>query len=177
MHDLSLYLLEILENSVRAGAKQVHISLRLDSQSDELRLVVEDDGPGLAVPPEVALDPFYTTKPGKKTGLGLSLLRADAQAAGGDLLLGPSRELGGVRVEVFMSLSHVDRPPLGDLAATLVVAAATNPEVHFTVSLSGDHFDPPASRASPQEAAELLSRSLSRSSFMVEQVSKGDGND
>lgn len=177
MHDLSLYLLEMLENSVRAGARNVHISLRLDSRSDELRMVVDDDGPGLSVSPEVALDPFYTTKPGKKTGLGLSLLQADAQAAGGDLLLGTSPELGGTRVEVFMSLSHVDRPPLGDLAATLVVAAATNPEVDFRVSLSGDHFDPPTSRASPQEAARLLSSRLSRSSLTVGQVNKGDGND
>lgn len=173
MHDLSLYLLEILENSVRAGAKHVHISLRLDRQSDELRLAVDDDGPGLSVPPEVALDPFYTTKPGKKTGLGLSLLRADAQAAGGDLLLGKSTELGGTRVEAFMTLSHVDRPPLGDLAATLIAAAATNPEVDFTVSFSGDLFEPPISRTSPREAAQVLSCSLSTAAL----VEKGVGND
>jgi len=161
MHDLSLYLLEMIENSVRAGATEVNITLRADRASDELRMVVADNGPGLDAPPEKVLDPFYTTKPGKKTGLGLSLLRADAQAAGGDLMVGRCAELGGTKVEVFMKLSHVDRPPIGDMAATLLVAAVTNPQTKFTVTLEGDLFDLPVSRASPQEAAEVLGRSLS----------------
>src|SRR5665647_3587992 len=89
MHDLSLYLLEVLENSTRAGATRVDVELCVDHAADELRLAVDDDGRGLTATPEQTLDPFYTTKPGKKTGLGLSLLKADAQAAGGDLQIGP----------------------------------------------------------------------------------------
>ena len=104
MHDLSLYLLEVLENSTRAGATRVDVELMVDHAADELRLAVDDDGRGLTATPEQTLDPFYTTKPGKKTGLGLSLLKADAQAAGGDLRIGPSPSLGGVRVEAFMQL-------------------------------------------------------------------------
>ncbi len=156
MHDLSLYLLEVLENSIRAGAKRVDIGLSMDGRTDSLRITVDDDGQGLAAAPELILDPFYTTKPGKKTGLGLSLLKAEAQAAGGDLQIGASPTLGGARVETFMGLSHVDRPPLGDLAATIVVTAATNPNVEFTVSLTGDQFVPPLMRASPKDAAERL---------------------
>ena len=158
MHDLSLYLLELLENSVRAGATQVATSLTLDRATDELRLVVDDDGHGLSASPELILDPFYTTKPGKKTGLGLSLLKAEAEAAGGDLAIGASPTLGGVRVEVFMSLTHVDRVPLGDIGATVAVTAVTNPEVEFSVDLTGDQFTPPLLRASPAAAAERLAR-------------------
>jgi signal transduction histidine kinase len=158
MHDLSLYLLEILENSTRAGATRVDVELVVDHASDELRLAVDDDGHGLTATPEQTLDPFYTTKPGKKTGLGLSLLKADAQAAGGDLRLGPSPSLGGVRVEAFMRLSHVDRPPLGDVATSIIVTAATNPTVGFTVSLKGDEFDPPLIHAPSLEAAARLGR-------------------
>ena len=57
-----------------------------------------------------------------------------------------------------MRLSHVDRPPLGDVATTIVVTAATNPEVAFTVSLEGDEFDPPLVHAPPLEAAARLQR-------------------
>jgi NADH:ubiquinone oxidoreductase subunit E len=156
MHDLSLYLLEILENSIRAGAKQIDISLFIDKASDELRLTVDDDGCGLSATPEQTLDPFYTTKPGKKTGLGLSLLRGEAQAAEGDLAIGPSQRLGGVRVETFMRFSHVDRPPLGDVGATLVVTAVTNPDIVFSVTLTGDRFNPPLRHAPPGEAAQRL---------------------
>ncbi len=156
MHDLSLYLLEVLENSVRAGAAHVDTALFVDQGSDTLRLTVDDDGSGLSSTPEQTLDPFYTTKPGKKTGLGLSLLKAEAQAAGGDLLIGPSPALGGVRVQTFMRLSHVDRPPLGDMATTMIVMAATNPDVEFTVSLQGDQFMPALEHAPPTEAAARL---------------------
>ena len=106
MHDISLYLLEILENSIRAGATQVDVTLHIDEASNELRLTVDDDGCGLSATPEQTLDPFYTTKPGKKTGLGLSLFKEEAQAAGGDLTIGPSPALGGVRVQTWMMLDH-----------------------------------------------------------------------
>ena len=158
MHDISLYLLELLENSIRAGAKQVEISLLMDEEANELRLTVDDDGPGLGASPERVLDPFYTTRPGKKTGLGLSLLKADARAAGGDLLLGPSLTLGGTRVDAHMDLRHVDRVPLGDVGSTIAVTAVTNPGVHLSVSLTGDQFHPPLLRASPAAAAERLAQ-------------------
>jgi Histidine kinase-, DNA gyrase B-, and HSP90-like ATPase len=133
MHDLSLYLLEMLENAVRAGAAHVVTTMAADRDADRLTVVVEDDGPGLPVPPAEVLDPYFTTKPGKKTGLGLSLFLQDAEAAGGGLSVGRSQTAGGVEVRAWMGLTHVDRPPAGDLATSLAVMAATNPEVEFTV--------------------------------------------
>lgn len=156
MHDLSLYLLELLENSIRAGATHVEIGLRLDKAADQLSLSVDDDGQGLDAAPESVLDPFYTTKAHKKTGLGLSLLKADAQLAGGDLIIGQSPTLTGTRVQAHMQLDHVDRVPLGDVGSSITVTAFTNPEVQFSVDLTGDQFSPPLLRASPAAAAERL---------------------
>lgn len=158
MHDLSLYLLEMLENSVRAGAERIHTGLVIDRGSDELWLTVDDDGHGLTASPEQTLDPFYTTKPGKKTGLGLSLLKAEAEAAEGGLDIGPSELLGGTRVTVYMRFSHVDRPPLGDVGTSIAIMAATNPQIGFTVSLSGDEFEPPLVAVPVVEGADRLAR-------------------
>jgi len=138
MHDLSLYLLDIIENSVRAGATVIATSIVADRGRDELTIGVEDDGPGLPVEPEQALDPFYTTKADKKTGLGLSLFRQAAEAAGGGLGVGRSDELGGVSVRAWMRLGDVDRPPLGDVAATIATMVVTNPEIDFRVDLVDD---------------------------------------
>lgn len=138
MHDISLYLLEMLENSINAGATVVAVRLTIDRTRDALELTVEDDGRGFTVAPEEVLDPFYTTKKGKKTGLGLSLFKAEAEAAGGCLSIAPSSSLGGARVDVVMRLGHIDRPPLGDIATSLFVMAATNPETDFRVSVSDD---------------------------------------
>jgi hypothetical protein len=136
MHDLSLYLLDIIENSVRAGATRIHVDVTADRAADSLAITVEDDGPGLPVTPREALDPFYTTKKGKKTGLGLSLFRQAAEAAGGGLSVGCSAELGGVAVHAWMGLGNVDRPPLGDVATSILTMVATNPEVDFAVDVA-----------------------------------------
>jgi len=128
MRELSLHILDLIENSVRAGALMILITLVEDEKRDILKITVEDDGPGLSVSPEAVLDPFYTTKNGKRTGLGLSLFRGAAEQAGGRLTLCES-VLGGLAVEATMQLNHVDRAPLGDIAATVSSMACTNPEI------------------------------------------------
>jgi len=158
VHDLSLYLLELLENSIRAEATHICVGFFADHASDRLRLTVQDDGTGLKIDPEKVLDPFYTTKKDKKTGLGLSLLRAEAEAAGGHLTIGRSPESSGVRVEVEMVLSHVDRTPVGDIAKTITLMAVTNPDITFTVDLTGDEFDPPVIDGALDTARDQLKR-------------------
>jgi hypothetical protein len=128
LRELSLHVLDLVENSLRAGATVIEVGVEEHTGDDRLIIWVQDNGPGLPVPPQQALDPFYTTKPGKKTGLGLSLFRFRLEQAGGGLQLGRSR-LGGLEVRGEMGLSHVDRSPLGDLATTLSTVAACNPEV------------------------------------------------
>jgi anti-sigma regulatory factor (Ser/Thr protein kinase) len=135
MRDLSLHVLDLMENSIRAGASVVSVRVRQDSARNRLRIVVADNGPGLAVPAAVAADPFFTTKRGKRTGLGLSLFAASAERAGGKLTLRKSR-LGGLSVEATMQLDHVDRAPLGDLATTLATVAAANPGLEIRCLLS-----------------------------------------
>ena len=136
MHDLSLYVLELIENSVRAGATTVATTVVADRAADRLTITVEDDGHGLKVTPDQALDPFYTTKEGKKTGLGLSLFRQDVELAGGGLTVDRSPALGGVAVSATMGLTHVDRPALGDVVSTLQVMVATNPGTTFTLDVA-----------------------------------------
>ena len=130
MRELSLHVLDLLENSVRAGAGQVFVTVSEWPERGRLVIRVEDDGPGLAVPLEHALDPFYTTKPGSRVGLGLSLLRDSAEQAGSKLRLGRSRH-GGLLVEATMQLSHIDRLPLGDLGLTFGTLAGTHPELEI----------------------------------------------
>ena len=135
MHDLSLYLLDVIENSVRAGASVVATTIVADRVAGTLVIDVQDDGPGLPVQAEAAMDPFYTTKQHKKTGLGLSLFRQAAEDAGGGLTVGRSDELGGVAVHAWLALDNVDRPPLGDVATSILTMVATNPDIDFRVHL------------------------------------------
>jgi len=131
---MSLHILDLIENAIRAGAAVVAISVEEDPQQDLLCIRVEDNGPGLPVEPETAVDPFFTTKQGKKTGLGLSLLKYRVEQAGGTFRMERSC-LGGLAVRAVLPLSHVDRSPLGDLAATLASVVCTCPEVELRCRL------------------------------------------
>ncbi len=130
MREISLHILDLVENSIRAGAEIVVVSLNEQPAEDSLSVCVEDNGPGLPVSAETATDPFFTTKEGKKTGLGLSLLKFRAEQAGGTFHVCRS-PLGGVSVRACMPLSSVDRSPLGDLAGTLASVVCTNPGVEL----------------------------------------------
>jgi hypothetical protein len=134
LREISLHILDLIENAIRAGAKVIAVAVEEDPDQDLLCIAVEDDGPGLPVPPSTAADPFFTTKEGKKTGLGLSLMKFRTEQAGGSFRLERSC-LGGLAVRAAMPLSHVDRSPLGDLAATLASVVCTSPGVELSSRL------------------------------------------
>ena len=137
MVELALHILDIVENATRAGAAIVAVIVASSRLTNLMTISIEDDGPGLPVEPEQALDPFFTTKMGKRTGLGLSLFRAAAEQAAGCFELTRS-DLGGVAVRAQFQRDHLDRAPLGDLAGTLAMAALTHPETDFWCVLRWD---------------------------------------
>jgi hypothetical protein len=158
LRELALHVLDLVENSIRAGAGVIDVEVEEHPDRDLLVITVEDDGPGLPVDPEQALDPFYTTKHGKRTGLGLSLFRQQAELAGGGIELSRS-QLGGLAVRARMQLGHVDRYPLGDLAGTLAGVVAANPGIEVRARLANGCRETCMSSADPDPAGALAPRS------------------
>ena len=131
MIELSLHILDITENAVRAKARQVLISITEDRTNDRLTLEIRDDGTGMTTEDlKRVLDPFYTTKKVRRVGLGLPMLAQAAENAGGCIEI-ESEPGKGTVVTVAFQLTHMDRQPLGDLAGTLVTLITGNPEMHF----------------------------------------------
>jgi signal transduction histidine kinase len=131
MEDVSLHILDIVENALRAGAKNVVIRLAQSKEEDRLVLEVTDDGEGMNDEAKKrSLDPFFTTKEGKRVGLGLPFLAQAAEEAGGRLEV-QSAPGEGTRVIATFGLSHIDRKPLGNINETLQCLKATHPEVCF----------------------------------------------
>ncbi|HBT47221.1 MAG TPA: ATP-binding protein [Peptococcaceae bacterium] len=124
MEELALHLLDLMENSLAAGACRLELKIREDIAANLMAIELVDDGRGMEEGEiKAALDPFFTTRTSRRVGLGLSLFRATARQCGGDLTLS-SRPGAGTRVAVIMELNHVDRPPLGDMGATIAAALA-----------------------------------------------------
>ncbi|HHY35983.1 MAG TPA: ATP-binding protein [Firmicutes bacterium] len=171
MTEISLHLLDVLENSAKAGATRVRVFLGEDDEGENLILEVEDDGRGMS-PDEVsrAFDPFFTTTPGKKVGLGLALLRSTAEAAGGRVRVQSASGKGTVVTATF-KLRSVDRPPLGDVPGTLETFMICHPgiELDFTWKTRKGSFHvnsrqeiPPCSRGSLAAVTALTEKLSAR---------------
>ncbi|UCH78008.1 MAG: ATP-binding protein [Candidatus Coatesbacteria bacterium] len=131
MEDLSLHLLDIAMNSIRAGATAISLEIVEDREANLLTFAIRDNGCGMTEDQLSRLhDPFFTTRKTRRVGLGLPLLKQAAEQAGGGLTV-TSAPGEGTTVEAQFGLDHIDRPPLGDVAATVWSLIVTNPRVEF----------------------------------------------
>ena len=135
MKDLSLNLLDIAENSVKAGATLTQ--LLLTQEAGILTFQVVDDGCGMTE--EIlkgVVDPFYTTRTTRKVGLGLPLLRMAAEQTGGTMEV-ESRHFEthpdnhGTTVTAVFHTDHIDCPPVGDMTATVTTLIQGHPDTDF----------------------------------------------
>ncbi len=120
MKELSLHILDIMQNSIVAGADRITLTLTEDSDADLLSFRIEDNGKGMS--PEMAeavVNPFVTGRTTRRVGLGIPLLKAAAELTGGGISLS-SKEGVGTVIEAEFGLSHIDRQPLGDMAGTML---------------------------------------------------------
>ena len=129
MEDLSLHILDIVENSIRAKASRIEIKVIEDSGKDLLTIEIKDNGEGMDEETvKKVIDPFFTTKSTRKVGLGLPMLRQTARESGGDVEI-ESKVGRGTRVKATLVYSHIDRKPLGNMGKTLTTLIVGNPEV------------------------------------------------
>ncbi|MDP8232147.1 MAG: ATP-binding protein [Candidatus Zophobacter franzmannii] len=138
MQDISLHLLDIIENSARAKAKNIYLDVIIDEESDKIEFLVKDDGTGMdAETLKNAQNPFYTSKAErvKKVGLGIPLFAQNAELCEGSFQL--ESELGkGTNLIATFKHSHIDRMPIGNLKDTLISAIIGHAEVDFWVQLT-----------------------------------------
>ncbi len=131
MRELSLHLLDIAENSIAAGAKNIVIQVYEDTGKDLLQMSVSDDGRGMDQETiQKVIDPFFTSRTTRKVGLGIPLLKEAAEACNGSLVI--ESNIGvGTSVKVWFQRSHIDRMPLGDIASTMLDLEIANPNIHW----------------------------------------------
>ena len=138
MKELSLHILDIAENSAKAGAGLIGISIT--EKGGILTLRITDDGCGMK--PEMlsrVTDPFTTSRTTRKVGLGLPLLRLAAEQTGGSLEI-TSRHIDefpedhGTVVTAVFDTRHIDSPPLGDVISTIVTLIQGHPQEELAFS-------------------------------------------
>ncbi|MBO5645485.1 MAG: sensor histidine kinase [Clostridia bacterium] len=135
MRELSLNILDIAQNSVRAEAKNIEIQL-LEDINGWLTFRITDNGKGMdAETVRRVSDPFYTTRTTRRVGLGLPFLRMGAEMTGGSFSIkSKPREEGeghGTVVTAIFNMKHIDAVPLGDMISTVCVLLQGQPDIDW----------------------------------------------
>ncbi|MDI6860586.1 MAG: ATP-binding protein [Caldisericia bacterium] len=130
MDELSLHILDIVQNSISAKATLIEVKLIDDSKNDKIEIEIFDNGVGMDEEEiKKVQDPFYTTKNFKKVGLGIPLLKQMALSCNGEFKI-ESKKGEFTRVYASFKKSHPDVPPIGNLKDTIL-----------TIILSSNNFD------------------------------------
>lgn len=157
MKELSLNILDIAQNSIKANA--AHVEISLEQRGDWLTITITDDGTGMspAFAAEAA-NPFTTTRTTRKVGMGLPLFKLAAEQTGGTFSLASRQaahegEAHGTTVMATFNTAHVDCEPLGDITETILTLIQGNPDLSLTYlySKDGDEL-----RLSTDEMREIL---------------------
>jgi anti-sigma regulatory factor (Ser/Thr protein kinase) len=131
MKDLALHILDILQNSVTAGATLIELEINEDPAKDTFSVKFTDNGRGMdAATVQKVTDPFFTTRTTRKVGLGLPLLKQNAEQSGGSLHI-YSTPGNGTEVEAVFGYSNIDRLPTGDIAGTMALTVSSYPAIEF----------------------------------------------
>ena len=135
MKELSLNILDITENSVKAGATLTEITL--DETADILRITVKDNGCGMSEEMlNSVTDPFCTTRTTRKVGLGIPLFKMAAEQTGGNVSLTSKQDDGttedhGTEISAIFYKNHIDFTPLGDVISTVTTLIQGHPDRDF----------------------------------------------
>ena len=143
MFELSLHILDLVQNSISAGAGLVVIEIVIDEEKDLLTISIMDDGCGMdeALLARVT-SPFATTRTTRKVGLGIPMMKQSAEMCGGRFRIESTVGVG-TTLRAEFGHGHVDRPPLGDLTGTmqaLILGAPDKPDFRLNYTENGREF-------------------------------------
>lgn len=131
MNEISLHILDILQNSIHAGASLITVIIRYDQAAGTLSISIEDDGCGMdEAYLEKVTNPFVTGRTTRRVGLGIPLFKAGAEGCGGSFEIKSQKGRGTLVSAVFIT-GNIDCPPLGNMTDTMVSQVISHQNVDF----------------------------------------------
>ena len=139
MRELSLNVMDVAQNSVRAEASVVRITVTESDKDDRLTIEIADNGCGMTQEQvQQVIDPFFTTRTTRKVGLGVPLFKLSAEQTGGSFDIQSEKGKGTVTTAAYVK-SHVDMTPLGDINSTVKILIQCNPDIDFVYTCTTDN--------------------------------------
>lgn len=141
MQDIAMSLLDIVQNSLRAKALHVYISIKDSVQDNIISIEVKDDGIGMdETTLKKVTNPFYTSRTTRDVGLGVPLFQASVEATGGKFLIESTKNKGTKIVGEYIK-NHIDTPPMGDLVSTMITFIQYDEHIDYVFFYQCDTFE------------------------------------
>ena len=136
--EISLNVLDIAQNSIKANATLIEISIDVHTNKDCLTVTIRDNGCGMTEENlKGVTDPFYTTRTTRKVGFGIPFFKQACECTGGKFSI--SSKVGvGTTVTAQFVISSIDRMPLGNISETMHTLIIMNKEIDFLYKYSVD---------------------------------------
>ncbi len=136
LRDISLHIMDLVQNSVSAGAALVSVAIEAEPDADLLRVIISDNGCGMSAEflANVA-DPFTTSRTTRKVGMGIPFFKLACEQADGGIELWSEPGKGTTIIGQFC-ISHIDRLPLGDVGDSVRYLIMGSPKIDFVLTLS-----------------------------------------
>jgi len=139
MQEISLNILDVSQNSIKAKASLIEIFIHKNTISEETVITIKDNGCGMTQQQvSQVIDPFFTTRTTRKVGLGVPFFKMVAEMTGGTFEISSQLDVGTVVKAVFC-YKHIDMMPIGDMAATMMSLISVNPEIEFVYTYKLDN--------------------------------------
>jgi hypothetical protein len=126
-----MHILDIAQNAISAKATMIEICINENIAKNLFEVIINDNGTGMDEDLLAHVtDPYTTTRTTRKVGLGIPLLKHSAEQTNGYIKVNSEKAVG-TRIQAVFQYNHIDRPPLGDCAGTVVLLSAANPNIDF----------------------------------------------
>lgn len=126
-----MHILDVVQNSISAHANFIEIIIHENRETNLLNISIKDNGVGMDEEFLAHItDPYTTTRTTRKVGMGIPLLKHSAEQSNGYVKVYSKKGIG-TTIQATFQYDHIDRPPLGDIAGTIVLLVAANPDIDF----------------------------------------------
>ena len=131
MQELSLNVLDIVQNSISAQATLIEVGVCSETEKSLLTITVADNGCGMT-PEQVqnVTDPFYTSRKTRRVGLGVPFFNMAAEMTGGGFEI-VSQPGSGTKLCATFRTDSIDCMPLGDINETVYTLVTLNEQIDF----------------------------------------------
>ncbi len=131
MDEISLNILDIAYNSIRAHATKIDIYIFESHVKNIIDITIKDNGDGMNQETvDKVSNPFYTTRTTRKVGLGIPLFKQNAELTGGYLHI-TSQIHKGTCVDVRFVKDHIDTPAIGNMIETMITLIQANEYIDY----------------------------------------------